>query len=50
VYLLKDKSEVSSAFMIFHRMIQTQFNASIKIAYYDNGGEYLSITFGIFFS
>jgi transposase InsO family protein len=49
VYLLKDKSEVSSVFPIFHRMIQTQFNASIKIVRSDNGGEYLSSSLGTFF-
>jgi hypothetical protein len=42
VYLLKDKSDVFSVFQMFHKMIQTQFNTSIKIVRSDNGGEYMS--------
>jgi transposase InsO family protein len=49
VYLLKEKSEVSSVFLIFYRMIQARFNASIKIVRSDNGAEYLSHYLGAFF-
>lgn len=42
VYLMKDKSDISLCFQIFHKMVRTQFNASIKIVHFDNGGEYLS--------
>jgi transposase InsO family protein len=49
VYLLKDKGEVSSIFQIFHRMIQTQFNASIKVVRSDNGGDYMSSSLSTFF-
>ena len=40
VYLLKHKSEVFECFKSFHHMIQTQFNASVKILRSDNGTEY----------
>jgi len=42
VYLLKDKSNVFSVFHMFYKMVQTQFNAMIKIFLSDNGGEYMS--------
>jgi hypothetical protein len=42
VYLLTDKSDVFSVFQKFHKMVQIQFNTSIKIARLDNGGEYMS--------
>jgi transposase InsO family protein len=42
VYLLKDKSDVFSVFQMFYKMVQTQFNATIKIVRLDNGGEYMS--------
>jgi hypothetical protein len=32
VYLLKDKSNVFSVFQMFYKMVQTQFNATIKIS------------------
>lgn len=34
--MLKDKIVAFSLFQMFHKMIQTQFIASIKIFYYDN--------------
>ena len=40
VYFLKHKSEVFERFKSFYHMIQTQFNASIKILRSDNGTEY----------
>jgi transposase InsO family protein len=42
VYLLKDKSDVFFVFEMFYKMVQTQFNATIKIFCFDNGGEYMS--------
>lgn len=39
---MKTKGEVSSIFHTFHRMVQTQFGASIKVLRYDNGREYIS--------
>jgi hypothetical protein len=41
VYLLKDKSDVFAVFQMFHKMVQTQFNTSIKIVRSDNGGKYV---------
>lgn len=49
VYLLKDKSDVFSVFHMFHKMIQTRFNTSIKIVCLDNRGEYMSIDLGTHF-
>jgi len=45
----EEKSKVSSNFQIFHHMIQTQFNASIRIVRFDNGREYLSSCLNAFF-
>lgn len=42
VYFMKTKGEVSSIFHAFHKMVQTQFGASIKVLRSDNGGEYIS--------
>jgi hypothetical protein len=49
VYLLKDKSDVFSVFQMFYKMVQTQFNATIKIVRSDNGGEYMSSNLEAFF-
>jgi hypothetical protein len=49
VYLLKDKSDVFSVFQMFHKMVQNQFNTSIKIVRSDNGGEYMSGNLGMYF-
>lgn len=38
VYLMKTKGEVGVIFQTFHKMIQTQFETSIKILRSDNGG------------
>lgn len=42
VYLLKNKSDVSFIFPIFHHMIQTQFYVPMQVVRSDNGGEYLN--------
>ena len=34
---------------MFHKMVQTQFNTSIKIVRLDNGGEYMSSDLGMYF-
>ena len=49
VYLLKDKSDVFTVFQLFHKMVQTQFNTSIKTICSDNGGEYMSGTLQKYF-
>ena len=40
LYLLKHKNDVCNVFQVFHKMISTQFNTSIKIVKSNNGGEY----------
>ncbi|CAL5350327.1 unnamed protein product [Camellia sinensis] len=50
VYLMKDKSEVFSVFRTFHKMICTQFGATIKIFRSDNGGEYIDSGLEQYFS
>ena len=42
VYILKQKSEVSSVFVTFYNMLQTQFHAQPKILRFDDGGEYIN--------
>ncbi|CAL9021129.1 unnamed protein product, partial [Prunus brigantina] len=49
VYLLKNKSDVSSIFPIFHNMIQTQFHVPVQVVRSDNGGEYLNSDLRTFF-
>ncbi|KAM2733441.1 hypothetical protein EV2_036866 [Malus domestica] len=43
VILLKSKSEVSSAFQRFHKMIVVQYNRNIQVLRSDNGGEYINM-------
>lgn len=43
VYLLKSKQDVLSVFQQFHKMIDTQFNARVKILCTNNGGSTLLI-------
>jgi len=43
VALLKSKSEVSSAFQRFHKMITVQYNSKIQVFRSDNGGEYVNL-------
>lgn len=38
IYLMKTKGEVTSIFHNFHKMVQTQFDTSIKVLHFDNGG------------
>jgi hypothetical protein len=49
VYLLKDKRDVFSVFQMFYKMVQTQFNATIKIVRSDNEGEYMSSNLEAYF-
>lgn len=49
VYLLKDKSDVFSVFQMFYKMVQIQFNATIKIIRSDNRGEYMSSNLKAYF-
>ncbi|BBH01411.1 hypothetical protein Prudu_011666 [Prunus dulcis] len=43
VILLKSKSEVSSAFQRFHKMVAVQYNRNIQVLRSDNGGEYVNM-------
>lgn len=45
VYLMRFRDEVTSIFLKYHKMIQAQFNATIKILRSDNAKEYLSKDF-----
>ena len=38
--LMKNKDEVNLLFQNFHRMIETQYNAKVRVLRSDNGGEY----------
>lgn len=49
VYLLKEKSDVSSVFIKFYNMITTQFDTKIQIFRSDNGREFFNKTLGTFF-
>ncbi|KAM1062317.1 hypothetical protein ACFX2A_027225 [Malus domestica] len=49
VILLKSKSEVSSAFQRFHKMIVVQYNRNIQVLRNDNGGEYVNMELRSFF-
>jgi hypothetical protein len=40
VYLMKNKSEVFDRFKDFHRSIQTQYGAVVKVLRSDNGTVY----------
>ena len=41
LYLMKSKYEVN-LFQNFHKMIETQYNAKVRVLRSDNGGEYQS--------
>ncbi|KAG8489227.1 hypothetical protein CXB51_017298 [Gossypium anomalum] len=43
-YFLKSKSEVARCFLHFHKMVQVQFGASIKMLQTDGGGEYRALS------
>lgn len=47
VYLMKAKDEVGSISQFFHKMIQTQFGAFIKVLHSDNGGSIFQVTCGL---
>ena len=40
--LMKTKDEVNLLFQNFHKMIETQYNAKVRVLRSDNGGEYQS--------
>ena len=40
--LMKSKDEVNLLFQKFHKMIETQYNAKVRVLRSDNGGEYQS--------
>ncbi|RVX09853.1 Retrovirus-related Pol polyprotein from transposon RE1 [Vitis vinifera] len=42
LYLMKTKDEVNLLFKKFHKMIETQYNAKVRVLRSDNGGEYQS--------
>lgn len=42
VYLLKDKSAVTSTFIEFYHYVKTQFNTTLQVFYTDNGTEYFN--------
>ncbi|XP_043717647.1 uncharacterized protein LOC122665558 [Telopea speciosissima] len=45
VYLMHSKSDVFTRFRLFHKMVQTQFDAKVKILRSDNGKEYMDGAF-----
>ena len=49
VYFMKQKSEVVDKFILFYKMIQTQFQTSIKILRSDNGGKFVNNSMSQFF-
>jgi len=42
LYTMRHKSDVRNIFLIFYRMVCTQFSLPLKIIRSDNGGEYLN--------
>ena len=40
IYLLHHRSELVSIYQIFHKMIETQFNHTVKVFRSDNAQEY----------
>ncbi|KAL6326259.1 hypothetical protein AAG906_004756 [Vitis piasezkii] len=42
LYLMKTKDEVNLLFQNFHKVIETQYNAKVRVLRSDNGGEYQS--------
>lgn len=50
MYLLHSKHEVFSAFKLFHKIIDTQFDSKIRVLHSDNREEYLSSTFSFYLS
>ena len=50
LYVLKNKSDVSTIFRSFAQMIQTQYSSVIKVLRSDNGGEYINFELSEFLS
>ena len=42
LYLMTNKNDVYECFRSFHKMVQTQFSAKVKVLKSDNGGEFVS--------
>ena len=42
LFLMKTKDEVNLSFQNFHKMIETQYNAKVRVLRSNNGGEYQS--------
>ena len=42
LYMMKHKNEMFKIFKDFHRIVQTQFSATIRVLCSDNGGEYVN--------
>ena len=49
VYFLKNKSEVYEKFVLFYKLIQTQFQTQIKVLRSDNGREFVNREMSNFF-
>ena len=49
VYFLKTKSLVLYVFKSFKKMVETQSGQKVKVLRTDNGGEYTSKEFNVFF-
>jgi GAG-pre-integrase domain/Integrase core domain len=50
LYLMKNKSDVFTCFKDFHKGIQTQYSAVVKVLRSDNGTEYTNRAFGEYLS
>jgi Integrase core domain/GAG-pre-integrase domain len=50
LYLMKNKSDVFACFKDFHKGIQTQYSAVVKVLRSDNGTEYTNKVFGEYLS
>ena len=50
LYLMKNKSDVLNCFKDFHRAIQTQYGAVMKVLRSDNETEYTNKAFGEYLS
>ena len=44
ICLMRSKSEVSSLFQQFHKMIATQYQSNIQVISTDNGGEFINLS------
>jgi hypothetical protein len=50
LYLMKNKSDVFACFKVFHKGIQAQYGAVVKVLRSDNGTEYTNRAFGEYLS